>query len=396
MKWVSALSETKSVKEAVTELSQTVKTALPDGVDLALLFVSPYFKNDFEALPGWVMDQLGCQVLVGCSAGGVIGDGREVERRPAISIIAASLPDVTITPFHLDQSALPDLDASPKKWQALFQVEENNHFILLADPFTLDVEHFLQGLDYAYPNSAKVGGLSSGSNGAGQGGLFLNRTCYRSGVIGVALSGAIAIDTIVAQGCRPIGRPLAVTQCDRNMLIEVDGQKPIEVLQSLYQELPESDQRLIQHSLFIGLANTPFKETLSRGDFLIRNLMGIDSKTGAIAIGTLLHEGRTIQFHLRDKETSSEDLKWHLEQYQLDRVNRPSTYKDQEIGVLLFSCSGRGAHLYGEPNVDSNLVRDMLGPVPLGGFFCSGEIGVVGQATFLHGYTSCLGVVRPL
>jgi small ligand-binding sensory domain FIST len=413
MKWVSAMSEARSSLEALDALEKSVLSDLKEEMDIAFLFVSPFFKNDFDKLPGLVSDRLGCRVLIGCSAGGVIADRREIERRPAISIVGASLPGVVIKPFHLDQSDLPGLDASPKKWQTCFgtpvglnqfataSVEEEvppaklvegalltPQFVLLADPFTMDVEKPLQGLDYAYPNAVKIGGLASGAVGAGQNALFLNRERYRSGMIGVALSGDIVIDTIVAQGCRPIGHPFSITKCEKNMLVEINGQKPIDLLQNLYQELSESDQRLMQHSLFIGLAMTPFKETLSRGDFLIRNLMGVDSTSGAITLGALLHEGQIAQFHLRDKETSAEDLKWYMARYQMEKEPKSAR------GALLFTCMGRGANLYGEPDFETRLFHAQLGPVPMGGFFCNGEICAVGQTTFLHGYTSCFGIFR--
>jgi len=392
MKWVSAITEARSAQDAVDEISRRVLGVLQDRIDLAFLFVSPYFQNDYDQLSGRIVDRLGCRTLVGCSAGGVIGGEREVERRPAISLLAASLPDVIVNPFHLDQTDLPDLDASPIKWEGCFGMKTSgrSHFILLADPFTMDVEKAIQGLDYAYPDSVKIGGLSSGGEGAGQGGLFLNRERFRSGMVGVGLTGEIAMDTIVAQGCKPIGEPFSITRCDRNLLIEIDHKKPIDVLQDLFQELSDADQRRIQHSLFIGLAITPFKENLSMGDFLIRNLMGLDPRTGALALSAIPHEGQTGQFHLRDQETSAEEMKWLLTEYQLAKADKPAT------GALLFSCMGRGAHLYGEPDFETRLFHSQMGLAPLGGFFCNGEIGRVEQTTFLHGYTSCLGLFRPL
>ena len=390
MKWVSTLRETKSCEEAIDQMAQHCSEELRDGIDLAFLFVSPYFRQDYDKLSERVYDQLRCRVLIGCSAGGVIGGGYEIESRPAISVLAASLPDVEIKPFHLNQSDLPGLDASPKKWQDCFKSEgiERPQFVLLADPFTLDAEMALQGLDYAYPDSVKVGGLASGAGAPGQTGLFVNRNYYRSGMVGVELSGKLEIDTIVSQGCRPIGKPLSITRCEKNLLIEIDRKKPLDVIQDLYHDLPEMDQNLMRHSLFLGIAMTPFKEHLERGDFLIRNLMGIDYQTGALAVGSLLREGQTIQFHLRDRETSAEDLNWHLTQYQMERE------AGSACGALLFSCMGRGVNLYGEPDFDTRLFRNLFGDVPLGGFFCNGEIGAVGQTTFLHGYTSCMGIFR--
>ena len=108
-----------------------------------------------------------------------------------------------------------------------------------------------------------------------------------------------------------------------------------------------------------------------------------------MAIGELLKEGQLVQFHLRDAETSAEDLTAVLERYAVE--NR----ENQVHGALLFSCLGRGQYLYGRPNHDTDIFHEKLGPVPLGGFFCNGEIGPVSGTTFLHGYTSSFGIFRP-
>ena len=392
MQWASSLGQGPSLQNALDQIIREIRSQIGTvPIDLAFLFTSPHFQNDHEEILKALNGSLACEVLVGCSGGGIIGGGKEVEHRPAIALTAARLPGVKTTPFHLDSSGLPDLDASPKRWQEYFQVGSDRrlHFILFADPFSFDVERGLIGLDFAYPDATKIGGLASGGGGAGQNALFLNGKVHRSGLVGVALSGNIEIDTLVAQGCRPIGSPLPITQCNRNLLIALDHKPPVAALQELYQELSEEDQKLMQHSLFLGLAMTPFKETLARGDFLIRNLIGVDSKTGSLAVGALLREGQMVQFHLRDADTSAEDLTWYLTQYQMEGKTRSAR------GALLFSCLGRGEHLYGIPNHDSDLFRAKMGPLPLGGFFCNGEVGAVGGTTFLHGYTSCFGIFKP-
>lgn len=391
MKWASAASEEASLQKSIEELTGKIKNQMGEGpIDLAFLFASSHFQKEYAEIPAALSKSLGCKTLIGCSAGGVIGGGKEIEQKPAITLTAARLPGVEIIPFHLDNSDLPDLDASPKSWQACFNVAADGkpHFILLADPYTFDAEKGLMGLDFGFPASVKVGGLASGG-AVNRNALFLNDVSYPSGMIGVALSGNIQVDTIVAQGCRPIGEPLSITRCDRNLLIEIDHKPSLLVLQELYEKLNEEDQKKMQHSLFLGLAMTPFKEDLTRGDFLIRNLIGVDSKSGNIAVGAHLREGQTIQFHLRDEETSADELQWLLTQYQVEGASHSAK------GALLFSCLGRGIHLYGEADHDSRLFQAKIGPIPLGGFFCNGEIGAVGQTTFLHGYTSCFGIFKP-
>ena len=234
-----------------------------------------------------------------------------------------------------------------------------------------------------------MGGLASGAQAQGGNALYLNDKIHNNGLIGLALSGNIGMDTIVAQGCRPIGEPVKVSKCDGTLLTGMDGQPPLELLQSVYEGLDENDKSLVQTSLFLGIEMDPLKDNPQQGDFLIRNIMGVEREIGGIHVGTLLREGQLVQFHLRDKAMSAEDLKLMLTRYKANK-----NFKNTS-GALLFSCLGRGQYLYGKPNHDADMFRDHIGDIPLGGFFCNGEIGPVGKTTFLHGYTSSFGIFHP-
>ena len=199
----------------------------------------------------------------------------------------------------------------------------------------------------------------------------------------MALDGDVVIDTVVAQGCRPIGEPMFVTRCERNFLYEVDGRSPAAVLSDLHRRASTRDKELFRSSLFLGIVMREQQE-YQQGDFLVRNVLGLDGKTGAVAVGALLRTGMVVQFHLRDARTSAEDLDTLL-----------GRYAGQPVGSLLFSCLGRGVHLYGRADHDTDLARRHFGDLPLGGFFCNGEIGPVQGTTFLHGYTSAFGLFRP-
>jgi small ligand-binding sensory domain FIST len=213
--------------------------------------------------------------------------------------------------------------------------------------------------------------------------------------VGVALSGRVVLEAIVAQGCRPIGKPYRVVEGERNVMLKLEEQDanltirtPLEALQELYQDLDDTDQELAQNSLFVGVAQSEFKQDLEQGDFLIRNMLGVDPRVGAIAIGDRVRPGQRIQFHLRDASASEDDLKMLLQRYSSQLADKVP------VGALMFACLGRGEGLYGEPNFDSSLFRQHIEQVPLSGFFCGGEIGPVGNATFLHGYTSVFGICR--
>lgn len=393
IQWANALSTRPSLEAAVADVVETATASLAAPADLGLVFISSAFSSEYPRLLPLLKERLSVPVLLGCSGGGIVGmqqgQIQEMEDSPALSLTLACLPGVDIVPFHLVAEDLPDLDSSPSTWVELLGVpmSAKPHFILLSEPFSAHVNDLLQGLDFAYPGSICLGGLASSSQMGGRTSLFFNDKIYKEGTVGVALSGNIVIETIVSQGCRPIGKPYQISACERNIVLELEAQQPLIILRDLLESLSENDRQLSQHSLFVGVARDEFKQDLGQGDFLIRNLLGVDPKFGAIAIGDRIRPGQRIQFHLRDAQTSAEDLEYLLQRYQKQTQSHPAA-----AGALMFSCLGRGEGLYGKPNFDSQLFSRYLNHVPLAGFFCNGEIGPVGGNTFLHGYTSVFGI----
>jgi small ligand-binding sensory domain FIST len=388
MKWASTIRDDARLDLAVEAACRDLRRQLGDCTPhLVLVFVSSDYGAALERVPEWITAGLQPGLILGCTAGGLIGGGRELEDRAGLSMLAAVLPNVDLSAFHIDADALPG-DAAGLERALGVQCEASPQFVFLPDPFTFDTEAFLRRVDASYPGSGKIGGLASGGRRPGENFLFLGDQIFRSGAVGVAMTGDIVLDTVVAQGCRPIGDPMFVTRCDRNILIGVDGEKPLDVLRELHERLDPRDQELVRHSLFLGIVMDPQRQEYHQGDFLIRNLAGVDPDAGVMAVGALLEESAVVQFHLRDARTSAEDLEAHLRRYRDESRNTPPD------GALLFSCLGRGIHLYGCADHDSRIFHDHLGQVPLGGFFCNGEIGPVQHQTFLHGYTSAFGLFR--
>ena len=385
MRWASALSSKERTDDAVVEAAAAVRRGLTGAQpDLAVVFASPHHLDAAARVPALVEAELPGSLLVGCTGSGIIGAGHEVEGSTALSLTVASLPGVRLTPFHLDQRELPE-SPDAEEWRETVEVDAKSspHFLLLADPMTIDAQGLIAGLDAAYPRASKFGGLASGGPVPGANRLFLRARTWRGGVVGVALSGNLTVETIVAQGCRAIGKPMLATRCQGNVLLEVDGKPPLIVLRELFPTLPARDQELLRHSLFIGVEMRDSVE-YREGELLVRNLVGMDAESGALAVGATLHPMQVVQFLLRDARTAEEDLTRLLER-SAARAQPPS-------GALLFSCLGRGEHLFGRPDHDTDLFRAKVGAVPLGGFFCNGEIGPVGGSTFLHGYTSAFAL----
>jgi small ligand-binding sensory domain FIST len=382
VRWASAIATADRLEDAVAEAAESITGELSGArPDLVCAFVTDHHAPHFARLAEAVGDAFPGALLFGCSAGGAIGGGVEIEHECALSLSAGAMPGVTITPFHLD--------GDRAGWRRALPVapEDDPAFLILPCPLSCPVEEVLAWMDQRWPGAVKVGGLASGgmtTRGPARNALFLGEERLDGGLVGVALTGDVAVDTVVSQGCRPIGQPMFVTRAQRNVAYELDGEPALAALERLHASLPTEDRQLFRHSLFIGVGMRDGQASYGRGDFLVRNLVGVDPDSGALAVGAPVKTGTVVQFQLRDARTSAQDLAELLGQHE--HVT-PS-------GALLFSCVGRGRLLYGAANHDSDLFAQVMGPVPLGGFFCNGEIGPVSRRTFLHGQTSSFALFR--
>lgn len=391
MQWASVSATEPSLTQALAQATDRLLEALGGREpDLVLAFVAAHYRAQFSMLPDLLRREFETATLSGCLSASTIGAGREHEDQPAITLLGAVLPNVKVCSAHLDEKNTPPTYAERSLWEASLQLAGNTPegVLLLADPFSFASEAFLKGLDRHFPQTVKLGGLASGMEQAGTPCLFLNNTVYDSGVITLALCGDIAIDTIIAQGCRPIGDPMFANRSHENLILEIDGKVPREVLTELYVKLKRDDRQLFTDALFLGVAMEAQREQYQAGDYLIRSILGLDPQSGALWVNAHVPPNSVVQLHLRDAATSAHDIEQLLKRYRASPSSRHAA------GAVMFSCLGRGAQLYGHPNHDSNAFEHNLGDVPVGGFFCNGEIGPVRSTTHLHSYTTVFGVFR--
>jgi small ligand-binding sensory domain FIST len=386
MRWASTLSLEEDGGHAFGAAADALEAEL-DGCDpdLLLVFASPSHAGELERIAKLAARRFPGALAAGCTGSGVIGGAHEAEEDPALSLTAAALPGVALSGLRVGHGPLPDAGAAGWRGRVGLPAAARPKFLLLADPFTADAAAIIEGLDRAYPGAPQFGGLASGGRRATENRLLLGEDVYRSGAVGVAFSGDLAVDTLVAQGCRPLGVPMLVTRCRGGLLQQLDWRPPLQVLAELYPSLDARDRELVTHSLFVGL-DLRASAVEHAGELLVRNIVGADEGTGAIAVGAELRPMMVAQFVVRDPHAAEEELRRMLVRRR-HAVARPA-------GALLFSCVGRGAGLFGTPDHDTSLFEEQLGPAPLGGFFCNGEIGPVGGATFLHGYTSAFALFR--
>jgi len=388
-RFADAISTEKDWRKAVAEAARAARAKLgPSPCDLALVFVSQAWDDfDPRKLSPLLAKHLAPLHTLGCNASGVLAGRREVEGKPAVAILAMSLPDVRVHGFILAPKELERMEDGRALVACLdLYPTDRPKFLAFCDPASCDPERLAALCNQAYPGAPLIGGLSSGPLLRRSAWMILDTEVVESGTAAVALTGPIEFQTVVAQGCRPIGEALVITRAEDRVLYELGGRPPLEVLRETLSSCTPEDQRLARKALFAGLLIDEKRAGARRGDFLIRNLLGFDQDMGSLKVGASLRRGQTMQFQLRDAQTSDSDLKSMLAALP-DAGSAPR-------GALLVNCCGRGQGLYGDGDHDSALVQSMRGPMPMAGFFASGEYGPVDGRNFVHGSTSSLVVIR--
>jgi small ligand-binding sensory domain FIST len=391
MRWASAIDLDPELNAAVERAAESVYLGLGrKEPNLVIAFVSSYHAAHYETLPELIHREFEGAVLFGCCASGVIGGGQEIEEGPSLSLTGALLPGVRLRATHFDAAEIPPAHSEQRVWEDTLRLTPSQQpaFILLADPLSFETETLLRGLDRVFPLSPKIGGLASGARQVGGTALYVGQRVHRSGCAVLSMTGNIEVDTIVAQGCRPIADPMFVTAAHDNLILELDGHSPRDVLADVFDRLPPADREAFTKALFLGLALRVDTGQYVPGDFLIRSVLGIDPQSGALWVNERIPDQSVVQFHLRDAATSAHDLERMLSAYAASRPASPDS------GALLFSCEGRGENLYRQPDHDSNAFRRLVADLPLGGLFCAGEIGPVHSTTYLHGHTSAFAIFR--
>ena len=343
------------------------------------MFVDSRFAAHYEDVLRRIRQVTGARHLIGCSGHGVIGPALEAEDEAAISVMTFKLPNVVITPPALVEHAEP---------AELFDSVESAHanaWFVFGDPFTTHTERLIAAIEARAPDAVILGGMASSEGGSERTAVFLDDGVYGGGAVLLGVGGEVEVHALVAQGAEPIGQPWTVTDCESNTVKTIGSRPAVDVLREALEGLDEETRERAQRNLLVGLAMDEYRHQHGRGDYLIRNIMGFDRQSGAIAISGVPRVGQTIQFQFRDAAAADRDLVTQLAAYKA-RLD-----PDQIVlGALLCACNGRGRSLFGVPNHDAEALADALGAVPTAGLFCNGEIGPVGGQTFLHGFTASI------
>jgi small ligand-binding sensory domain FIST len=375
-------------EEGLQKWAETLRGQLrAQRVSLGLVFMAPKFFPKAKQVLEILRVHAQIPLLAGCSSSSLIVGEHEVEEDPGITLGLYALPGADLKAFHFSQSQVEEANG-PGYWRLETGLEPNqtNGWLAFIDPFNLDSETWLKTWNEAYAPLPVLGGLASGSPREQLTQIYLNGDVHEEGGIAISVGGDVKLAGVTSQGCTPIGETWTLTKVEQNIIHEIGNRPAYEVLAETFNALPAEEQQKARGNLFIGLVVNEYLEEFHRGDFLIRNLLGADPRSGTIAVGALPRMGQTVQFQRRSAAAATEDMNELLGRAKTD-IGDSTIY-----GGCLCCCNGRGQNLFGRPNHDAEMVQQRLGPLGLAGFFCNGEIGPIGEKNFLHGYTASLAL----
>lgn len=342
--------------------------------DVALVFAGRDNLEHADAGLDAVHDRLRPAALAGCGAQGVVGTGREIETGGVV-VWAASLGDGHAESFHMQ--AHPTADG---RFAITGIPDEGDALVMLVDPYSFPAEPLLQNMT---PGIPVVGGLADAHSSSAT--LFHDGAVAASGAVGVVLSD-VELHCTVSQGATPIGPEMVVTAGEGNVIAELASRPALDrLMDAIASELSPIEQALASQGLLVGIVIDENQPDYTRGDFLVRGLLSVDEDDRTITIGESVRVGQTIRLHVRDAASADQDLHAALERAARD-LRRPAA------GALMFTCNGRGSHMFGRAGHDAGALVDEIGPAPAAGFFCSGEIGPVGGRSFIHGFSTSIAL----
>ena len=341
---------------------------VPETANLGFLYVTDALSEDLALILERLKVTTGVQSWVGTVGMGICATGVEYYDVPAAAVMLGDFPEGAFRVFS-DGAADPEVFAAEHgAW-----VDEQRPYLALvhADPAQSDLEDKLRALAARTSSGFLVGGLASARDAVG----FCADGVTRGGVSGVLFGEQVSILTRLTQGCSPIGPQHAVTSVQRNILVEIDQRPALDVLKEDIGPALSDDLTRIGGLVFAGL---PIAGS-DTGDYLVRNLVGLDPERGLLAIGELVGEGDRIMFCRRDRDSAREDLVRMLGAIRKGLTGPPR-------GGVYVSCLGRGVNLFGPYSAELKLIRAELGDFPLVGFYANGEI----SQHRLYGYTGVL------
>lgn len=385
---VGISTESNAARAGLDAAGQVVAALDGEQADWCIVFATAEYRQSLEALLESISGTVGTPYVVGCSASGVLGAGREMEHGPAVGVLGVRSDQLRATPFLFHDEGDQGMTAAVRLGQRLIHSRRSEDILLVwPDPYHVRPDRLLQGLDAVLGDVPVVGGAASSVDSGASTFQFCGSESAEAAVAGLRLGGNFHHVVGVTQGCQPFGAPMRVTRAHENIILELDGKSAFEALRESAPGGLMKDLDWALNFIFVGLLPGPNDHELRPGEYLVRNIVTADPDTGVLAISASVEEGQSIVFVRRESATAHGDVLRMLEEVATER-----TGLNYRFG-LYFNCLARGRSLYEAEGVDLEMLERTLPGVPLLGFFCNAEIAPLRGCNQLFTYTGVLLLV---
>ena len=347
--------------------------------DLAIVFATLNYQTEYEHLYQAVHSNANCDELIGCSGMSVLTSAGEFEEEPTLAVMVIRSDQLSAASFSARGTAAEIGEQIQKDIQS--GRDDDSLLVIFPDVRAVNPAEPVKHIGDDGTELPLVGAAVSGDATGAQMYHWRGEEATEGGLTGVLLTGDFNTEIGVAQGCQPVGRPREVTRAEGRVIFELDGEPALENFKGTLQLLTQDDIRRSGGTVFVGIAMDPENRNPIRGDFLIRNLIGINEEHDALAVSEEVTEGQLVQFHLRNPNAAAEEI-----QVILTRLAEKTRAHPPAFG-LYFNCLGRGKGLYGVANHDIGVIQEKFPGLPVIGFFGNSEFAPIGGRNFAHAYT---------
>lgn len=361
--FLSATSTQKNWQAAADDLLQQLGD-IPAEANVAFIYATDAFSIELSRLLEELKAKTHIKNWVGSIGKGICCNAQEIYEQAAVTVMLADLKEDSFSIFN-------GLENAPTASSESFTL---NYALVHGDPRNGLVNEHISDLPEKIGNGYLIGGITSSENHFFQ----IANDITEGDISGIVFNDDTKIITGLSQGCTPFGEAHTLTHCDHHIAITIDNRPALDVFK---EEIGDVLARNIDRAAGYIFAAFPIKGS-DKANYLVRDIIGIDTNNNHLAIADNMQTDSSIIFCKRDGKTAIEDMQRMLN----DIKKRCASQKIK--GALYISCLGRGKNLFGDNSEELKMIAEVLGDIPLAGFYANGEIA----GDKLYGYTGVLTV----
>ena len=363
--------------------SAVVQAKLPK-VNWILIFFTPDHFIHAGLLHELIIEKTNCECVSGCSGMGVLWQKEEITCGPGLVLMAGYTPELKTLALAKFQELEHSIGVTQQLCEALEEFANKNPlFLFFPDVFSHQPQNFINMFNFL-KNKPIVFGAGSCNNGNQQTSIqFGPDIITLNGAGGLAFEGISRFCAGVTQSCATLGEPMFITEVKDDIIVSLDGIPALEVFTEVAKELGVSDIEEAAQKLLLSFPLNPAQPVFTGEDSIARHITGIHVPSQGITTSEIIQQGGVVSFSYRSQKSAEEDLKLMLKRLKNKNFEIPT------FGIY-FNCASRGEALYGRPNVDVELINEILGEFPLVGFFGAYEMAHMPKGLQLYSYTGVL------